>query len=114
MRKKPIDTTIIANELAEASVYFAPPKKLVVKQRRERISKLKNERSNVPTNERTNEASEDQEFVRVKIRHTFDIYEDQLRELQAQQLEAVQSGNRKPKLGAMVQEAIEDYLAKRK
>jgi hypothetical protein len=47
---------------------------------------------------------------RQKIRHAFDIYQDQLFNLQMRQLEAVQKGKRKPRLGKMVQDAIDQYL----
>ncbi len=50
---------------------------------------------------------------RRKIRHTFDIYDDQLQAMHTVQLEAVQAGKRKPTLGDMVQNALDDYFAKR-
>lgn len=68
------------------------------------------ERKVVRSNERTTEYEKD----RVKIRHTFDIYDDQLGMLHQIQLEAVQAGGKKPKLGDMVQEALSDYFKKRK
>jgi hypothetical protein len=68
--------------------------------------KFKNERSNERTLERTDERS----LNRVKVRHTFDIFADQLRDLQTIQLKAVQRGKRKPTLGKMVQQAIDLYL----
>jgi hypothetical protein len=64
-----------------------------------------NERSNERTNVRTSSKTK-----RQKIRHAFDIYQDQLLALQIRQLEAVQRGKRKPKLGKMVQDAIDLYL----
>lgn len=65
--------------------------------------------SDVRTNDRTNERPV-VKLKRQKIRHAFDIYEDQLFALQIRQLEAVQKSRRKPKLGKMVQEAIDLYL----
>ena len=62
-----------------------------------------NDESNVRTNERSN-------AKRVNIRHTFDIYKDQLMALHTLQLRAVQSNNNKPKLGDMVKEAIDMFL----
>ena len=47
---------------------------------------------------------------RICIRHAFDIYEDQLRALHTLQLKAVQAGRRKPKLGKMVQKALDQFL----
>ncbi len=58
------------------------------------------------TSERTNVRNVD----RVKIRHAFDIYEDQLRELHTRQLEAVRAGKKKPGLGTMVQKALDEYI----
>ena len=49
---------------------------------------------------------------RVLIRHSFDIFEDQLQGLIELQLEAVHARKQKPKLGQMVQEAIDVYLTK--
>jgi len=74
-------------------------------------------RTNVLSDERTdgrpNDGTNGRTFVkpkRQKIRHAFDIYQDQLFALQMRQLEAVQKGKRKPKLGKMVQDAIDLYL----
>lgn len=69
--------------------------------------------SDVRTDERTSERTNVRTIIkpkRRKIRHAFDIYQDQLISLQMRQLEAVQRGKRKPKLGKMVQEAIDQYL----
>ena len=69
--------------------------------------------SDVRTDERTFERSDGRSALkpkRRKIRHAFDIYQDQLISLQMRQLEAVQRGKRKPKLGKMVQDAIDLYL----
>ena len=74
-------------------------------------------RTNVLSDVRTDERPNDGTNVRTitkpkrqKIRHAFDIYQDQLFALQMKQLEAVQRGKRKPKLGKMVQDAIDLYL----
>lgn len=74
----------------------------------------KNVRTYVPTSERTNVRTNERKQERIQIRHAFDIYEDQLRELQIIQLEAVRTANRKPKLGEMVRQAIDDFLTRRK
>jgi hypothetical protein len=44
------------------------------------------------------------------VRHSFDVYEDQVIALQSLQLVALQQGRRKPSLGDMVQQAIDRYL----
>lgn len=77
-------------------------------------SEAKNERMNVPPNEQTNEIPLSQEAEakppRQIIRHTFDIFQDQLVRLQFLQVETMRQGKRKPKLGKMVQQALEQYL----
>ena len=66
--------------------------------------KRSNERTFARTYERPNKPK------REKIRHTFDIYKDQLLALQVIQLEAVQSGKKKPKLGKMVSKGIDLFI----
>ncbi|MCI0558940.1 MAG: hypothetical protein MN733_10625 [Nitrososphaera sp.] len=70
----------------------------------------KGKRTDVRTYQRPNERTDVRKKKRVKIRHAFDIFEDQLRDLQLLQLEAVRRGKRKPKLGVMVQQAIDSFL----
>ncbi len=70
----------------------------------------KHERSDVRTDDGTNERAADRKLHRVKVRHAFDVFVDQLRDLQAIQFKAVQRGRRKPTLGKMVQQAIDLYL----
>jgi len=67
-------------------------------------------RRNEPTNVRSNERTNETEKERKVIRHTFDIYADQLASLHFLQLSAVRSKMKKPKLGIMVQEALDMYL----
>jgi hypothetical protein len=49
----------------------------------------------------------------VQIRHTFDIFKDQLNALQTIQLEAVTTGLDKPTLGELIQQALDEYLQRR-
>jgi|GEM_PF-5189580 hypothetical protein len=125
MTKKPPDLAALTNELQGASLFFAPhspvPKANMPSTVQETQAQTeqfaprtvyqntgaKNERSNV----RTNGATVERKKNRVKIRHTFDIFADQLVALQTLQLAAVQNGRRKPALGKMVQQAIDLYLA---
>ena len=69
-------------------------------------------RSDERTVERTINRSPERTFKpkREKIRHTFDIYKDQLIDLQVIQLEKVQAGKKKPKLGKMVSDGIDLFL----
>ena len=74
--------------------------------------KRSNERTFERPNERSNERSTErkEKRKREKIRHTFDIYRDQLVTLQMIQLEKFQAGKKKPKLGKMVAEGIDLFI----
>lgn len=63
-------------------------------------------RSTVSTNERTNE--------RTRVRHSFDIWQDQLMALAEIQTQIFNRTGRKPKLGDLVQEALDAYVAKQR
>lgn len=135
--KKKLNTEGITNELEGASLFFTksttPPslpkteKSIIDKYTQptanspllaepeiqassEQIQdqKRSDERTVERTPERTNEPTN--KPVREKIRHTFDIYKDQLMALQIIQLEAVQIGKKKPKLGRMVSKGIDLFL----
>jgi hypothetical protein len=58
--------------------------------------------------ERTNVAP----VERTKIRHTFDIYRDQLQALAEIQAARFKASGRKPKMGDLVQEALDAYIEK--
>jgi len=58
----------------------------------------------VRTNERTNERS--------RVRHSFDIWQDQLLGLSEIQADRFSRTGRKPKLGELVQEALDAYITK--
>ena len=62
------------------------------------------------TNERSNERTNVQEERRV-IRHSFDIYHDQLMRLGEIQMRLYRESGKKPKLGRLVQEALDHYIA---
>ncbi len=61
------------------------------------------------TNERSNERTNDQIERRV-IRHSFDIYHDQLMQLGEIQMRLYRETGKKPKLGRLVQEALDRYI----
>jgi hypothetical protein len=65
-------------------------------------SRKGSERSNEPPNVRTNE--------RTKIRHTFDIFQDQLLALAEIQAARFKQVGRKPKIGELAQEALDAYI----
>jgi hypothetical protein len=64
----------------------------------------RNEETNVPTNQRT--------FLRKKIRHTFDIYDDQLLSLREIALERQKIFGERVLLGDLVQEALDMFISK--
>jgi len=64
-----------------------------------------NEEKNERNNERTNEHVE-----RRVIRHSFDIYHDQLMQLGEIQMRFYRETGKKPKLGRLVQEALDHYI----
>ena len=65
-------------------------------------------RTNGATNERTNERT----LERSRVRHSFDIWQDQLLGLSEIQADRFSWTGRKPKLGELVQEALDAYIAK--
>jgi hypothetical protein len=72
----------------------------------ERSSAQENERSTGRTNVRTYERTGE----RVRIRHSFDIYQDQLIALADIQIAAFRLTGRKPPIGELVQEALDEYI----
>jgi len=64
----------------------------------------------VQANERTNGRT----VERSVVRHSFDIGQDQLVALAEIQMERFQETGRKPKLGPLVQEALDAYIAKQR
>jgi hypothetical protein len=65
-------------------------------------------RTNGGTNERTNEGLSD----RSRVRHSFDVWQDQLLSLSEIQAERFSRTGRKPKIGELVQEALDAYIAR--
>ena len=65
-------------------------------------------RMNGVTNERTNERT----LERSRVRHSFDIWQDQLLGLSEIQADRFSRTGRKPKLGELVQEALDAYITK--
>jgi len=70
------------------------------------IRERTNERTNVRWSGRTND--------RTRTRHSFDIWQDQLLALTEIQLEQFNRTGRKPKLGELVQEALDAYIAQQR
>ena len=103
MSKKRLNSEMVLSELSEQSVFF----------QKQTPKELKTERSNERSNEPTNDRSNVRTVQRTKVRHTFDIFADQIASLHKCQLETIQKEGVKPHLGDMVQEALDDYLLKK-
>ncbi len=65
-----------------------------------------------PGNGRTFERTNERHRERVCVRHSFDVWQDQLHALTELQARAFSATGRKPKLGELVQEALDAYIAK--
>jgi hypothetical protein len=129
MSKKQLDTGGITNELQGASLFFQRPSvpHPIAPQPTEppastpesvRLAQFPTvyeaaERSGEVKTEHLNERSVVRKPTRKVIRHTFDIYADQLSKLQRLQLEAIRNGRKKPTMGGLVQKALDLYLQKK-
>lgn len=69
-------------------------------------------RSSPPRSSRTREHSFERSDERTKIRHSFDIYQDQLLALSDIQADMFRQTGKKPKVGDLVQQALDVYIAK--
>ena len=101
------------NSLSDSPFFEKPANPLSqVQDENNQDQKRTNERTFERPNDRSNERSIKRlpKQKREKIRHTFDIYRDQLVALQTIQLEKFQAGKKKPKLGTMVAEGIDLYI----
>lgn len=63
------------------------------------------------TSERTVERSNGRTMERAQVRHSFDIWQDQLTALAEIQSQRFTATGRKPKMGSLVQEALDAYIA---
>ncbi len=124
--KKKLNIDTIQNELSEGSVFFSrqkaqspPPPDDTTRQPQTAANQPPPtapeepekpptpqpfERRNVRTNERT--------FERRKIRHTFDIYADQLLSLREIAIEREKLFSERVLLGDLVQEALDAFITK--
>lgn len=96
---KSLNEDVVQNEL-ENSVFFRKNRAFGSSEKSTE-NNIRSERSNERTLERT------------KIRHTFDIFKDQLDSLYSLQLGAIRDHKTKQTLGDMVQAALDLYIQKR-
>lgn len=71
-------------------------------------------RSNEETNEPTNERLIQQSTVRKKIRHTFDIFADQLMSLRELSIEQEKTFGDRVLLGDLAQQALDQFISKQR
>ena len=67
-----------------------------------------------PVSERTFERTNERYRERIRVRHSFDVWQDQLHALTELQAHAFRATGRKPKLGELVQEALDAYIVKKR
>jgi hypothetical protein len=62
------------------------------------------------TNDATNDATNERTNERLRVRHSFDVWQDQLLRLSEIQAERFSRTGRKPKMGELVQEALDAFI----
>jgi hypothetical protein len=98
-------------EVVDAELGDAPPEHPVeveVEPKTERPSSRTTGRTNERSTDRTTGRPDD----RVRIRHSFDVYQDQLVALGDIQIAAFRRSGRKPPIGELVQAALDEYIDK--
>jgi len=64
-----------------------------------------------PSDQSQRDVSNERTFERTRVRHSFDVYQDQLRALTGIQARLHERTGRKPKIGDLVQAALDAYIA---
>lgn len=108
--KKKVNTDAIKNEL-EGSVFFPlPSQSATPPQNQEGSHEGKAVHANAST--RSDERTNVQTDERTKTRHPFDIFQDQLMSLALIQNTIFQTTKKKPTLGSLVQNALDEFIKK--
>src|SRR5437588_452396 len=100
-----LDKALIRSTSKQSS---AQPREQVPPETMKEVSRPRSPSSSARTNGRTNGRTDE----RAKIRHSFDIYRDQLLELADIQADVFRKTGKKPKVGELVQEALDAYITK--
>ena len=114
---KKLDVTGVVNELRDGSAFF-PSRKPEAKSAHDAPLPIGDPDSpdrrmpNEPTNVSTNEQPMKRSFERKKIRHTFDIYHDQLLSLREMALKRELVFGERTLLGEVVQESLDMLITK--
>lgn len=87
---------------AERAIDQTPKPTPVSSSREQDVFERTNERISGRNYERTNE--------RTKVRHSFDVYQDQLLQLSDVQADIYRRTGKKPKVGELVQQALDAYI----
>ncbi len=95
---------VVENELAVVADDAQAESTPIIAVQLERLIEPLSERTNGRTNGRTDE--------RLIVRHSFDIGRDQLMALSEIQTQIFNQTGQKPKLGPLVQDALDAYIAK--
>src|SRR3712207_4535265 len=116
--KKVLKNDTIRNELKDSSAFFAHNKPHREDEKQEPVKApspvIKDEQNvaNETTNVSTLDATVQHSFLRRKVRHTFDIYDDQLFSLKEITLTRQKRCGEKVLLGDLVQEALDMFITK--
>ena len=100
MGKKKLNITGVRNEL-EASAFFSPP----VAKKSPAESSPRAQAQAPPV------AAREQTMQRTKVRHTFDVFADQVTALKRIQLERKETSDERHRMGDLVQEALDAFFA---
>ena len=76
--------------------------------------RLPSQRSNERSNEESGRQTIERESERTKVRHSFDVFRDQLLDLGDFQQALARVQGTKPRLGDLVQEALDNYIKVRR
>ena len=76
--------------------------------------RLPSQRSNERSNEESGRQTIERESERTKVRHSFDVFRDQLLDLGDIQQALARVQGTKPRLGDLVQEALDNYIKERR
>ena len=107
MGRKKLNIAGVRNEL-EASAFFSPPP--APAPAKEQTAEAINDTTKHRLNERTVERT----VERPKVRHTFDIFADQVTSLKRIQLERAEMSDKRYRMGDLVQEALDSFIAKQR
>jgi uncharacterized NAD(P)/FAD-binding protein YdhS len=107
--KKTLNANAVANELRGESAFFPKPSPPPAVVEEAPVGEpFQGERPKESTNVRTNERTN----ARKKVRHTFDIYQDQLLSLREFALNREMVFGERVLLGDLVQEALDMFITK--